>query len=73
MFVSLCTITEIVAKELKEQREVLDPEKEARLAKVDEIYKQEALERLSIRTYTNPDPKTSPVEGEFSLPSKYFL
>ncbi|EAT37070.1 AAEL010899-PA [Aedes aegypti] len=51
-----------LAKELKEAREIKDPEKEARMARITEIYKEEALDRYATREYTNPDPKTSPVE-----------
>lgn len=37
------------------------------MARITEIYKEEALDRYATREYTNPDPKTSPVEGEFAV------
>ncbi|XP_062534181.1 uncharacterized protein LOC134203312 isoform X2 [Armigeres subalbatus] len=51
-----------VANELRAAREIMDAAMEARKAKINAIYKQEALDRCDPREYTNPDPKTSPFE-----------
>lgn len=45
-----------VANELRAAREIMDAAMEARKAKINAIYKQEALDRCDPREYTNPVP-----------------
>lgn len=49
--------------QFKLEREVMDPKKEARMAKILEIYKEESLDRCD--PVVNPDGKSAGNVGEF--------